>query len=235
MDLFTNANMNDEKERPQTASSEIGITPGLNGEVVDPFLKSQRDYGSDYSKLALKGGHKGLLEMNLNGTNETNGDSETSRKQKGCDDLSEYNRLAVQGGHKDLLRMDGEQQQDSSRRHKGCDNVSDYNRMALQGGHRDLLVIEENKRTSDKVKYSRKGGDWFAHNNNGDSPKKNRNVVNTPTKTFSPAPVAHKPSPARAQVSNTCLPGGQEQTARAGKKRFDASSQRREAPFATNY
>lgn len=239
-DLFSDADMVDERERTQTPCSEIGIAPGLNGEVVDPHLKSQRDYGSDYSKLALNGGHKDLLYMDANdGVNEANVEKETSRRQKGCDDLSEYNRLAVQGGHKDLLRMDVEQQQDSSRRNKGCDNVSEYNRVALQGGHRDLLVIEENKPSSGKVAYSRKGGDWFAHSSNDGSPKGNKTATNVTVKPSNPPPVVNKPSakpsPAKPYIPTDCLPGGQEQVARFGKKRFDSAGQRREAPFATNY
>ena len=38
-----------------------GIAPGLVGDFIDPHLKTQRDYESEYAKLALKGGHKGIF------------------------------------------------------------------------------------------------------------------------------------------------------------------------------
>ena len=43
----------------EKGSNGTGIAPGLKGEYTDPHLKAQRDYESDYAKLALKGGHKG--------------------------------------------------------------------------------------------------------------------------------------------------------------------------------
>ena len=53
-----NGSQNGVSEEKGTAA-DVGIAPGLHGEYIDPHLKAQREYESDYAKLALQGGHKG--------------------------------------------------------------------------------------------------------------------------------------------------------------------------------
>lgn len=229
-DLFgknNNTTMNEEQRTiSPTTPAHLGLD--FNDEYVDPHLKSQRDYGSDYAKLAMQGGHKDLLRME-------DDSSDTSRKQKGCDNISEYNKMAQNGGHRDLLRMDGENDLDSGRKQKGCDNVSEYTKIALQGGHKDLLVIEENK-PQHKVQYKQSGGDWFKHSNS-ESPK--HTPKSKPTPTYQPVehPSPAKSSKPRQAASSSSVFGGPDdgQPAKFGKKRFDQSNERREAPFATSY
>lgn len=212
-----------EEQRMMTPSNDLGLDFGPNEEYVDPHLKSQRDYGSDYAKLAMQGGHRDLLMM------DNNDETDTSRKQKGCENISDYNQMARQGGQKDLLRMDSEREDNSGRKQKGNDNVSDYNRIAMQGGHRDLLVIEENK-PSTKQSNSHTDGDWFSHRNV--SPK--NKSKSTPSSTIQSAP---QPSPAKLckpRVISSSVIGDHDITpVKVGKKRFDQSNQKREAPFAT--
>jgi len=233
-DLFgknNNITMNGEQKTTINTPANLGFEfGGPDDEYVDPHLKSQRDYGSDYAKLAMQGGHKDLLRMEDDSI-------DTSRKQKGCDNISVYNKMAQGGGHKDLLRMDGENDLDTGRKQKGCDNISEYTKIALQGGHKDLLVIEENKPTN-RVQYKQSGGDWFKHADS-DSPKLTKSI-SKPTPT--PQPVVQSTSPAkpfkpRQQASSGSVFGGPDdaQPAKFGKKRFDQSSERREAPFATTY
>lgn len=185
-----------------------------------PAKKVNEEDLSDYARISLQGGHKDILRT------DRSSQPEKVRKQKGCDDeqLSKYNKLAKTGGHKNLLKHDIQHDLETKKT-KGCANVSDYSKMALQGGHKDLLVIEENKPTAKKADYQRKGGDWFEHNNNN----------KTPTRPVS-AGRKYVQNGHRNQSSGI-LPGSgsEERAPKVGKKRFETTHQRSEAPFATNW
>jgi len=179
-----------------------GIAPGLVGDYIDPHLKTHREYESDYAKLALKGGHKGLLSMS------------------GTENEAQTNIATT----------------DEYKRQKGCHNLSDYNKIAHQGGHKDLLKIEDNNqenntptKTKTQKPNSRTCGDWYSGNkNNNNSPPK------SPKDPISPKgdpPIRDQ----RRSNGNCIVPGGPEEAPRYGKKRFENTSKRHEAPFATNF
>lgn len=195
-----------EEKNGNGVGADVGIAPGLHGDYIDPHLKQRRDYESDYAKLALQGGHQGLLSMS---EGDSNGNAKIAT-------LDEFNR-----------------------RQKGCDNISAYNKIALQGGHKDLLKIEESNggtpiRSKEKPNNGRTCGDWYgdnksvADNNNTTSPKK---TVKAPTPEPKTTPIRDQ----RRSHGNCIVPGGEEEPPRVGKKRFNNTSQRQEAPFATNY
>jgi len=229
-DIF---NMAERDERTQVNSraesrgtDNIGMQPGCNGEYVDPHYKPQRDYGSDYSKLAMQGGHRGLLQMN--GDEEVEDELATSRR--GCDSMSEYNRVAKQGGRRGLLSMESDEQQEPCRKGKGDGSMSEYNRIAKQGGHKDLLVIEENTKQAKVAPSRTTGGDWFSHDSNNSNHSNQQTPQQPPVQAQKPAAVVQS-----ERSSLSAVPGGSEQSQRSGKKRFEQTAQKRDAPFATNY
>jgi len=210
----------------------------LNGiKTTPPTTKKPNDENfSEYAKISQQGGHKDILRT------DKPAEPEANRKQKACDteNLSSYNKLAKTGGHKDLLKMNGRQDIDA-RKAKGCNEASDYSKMAMQGGRKDLLVIEENKPAvaSNKKDYQRTGGDWFEHNNNNNTNKNNNNATAKTNTSARPTSAAGKRSTvsgsAHRNQSNGILPGGLEQSSKVGKKRFEPTQNRSEAPFATNW
>lgn len=188
----TNGHVHDEK------NNVGGIAPGLVGDYIDPHLKTQREYESEYAKLALGGGHKGLLSMS---------------------------------GSAGEVEVAAISTTDEYKRQKGCHNLSDYNKIAHQGGHKDLLKIADNGQENTtpaktKKEPARQCGDWYnGNNNNNQSP---------PHKPISPrdtAPIRDQ----RKSNGNCIVPGGPEEAPRYGKKRFENTSKRHEAPFATNF
>lgn len=203
---------------------DVGIAPGLHGDYVDPHLKAQREYESDYAKLALRGGHKGLLSMSTD--SEISTTDEHGRRQKGCQNLSDYNKIAHQGGHKDLLKLKG----------KGGQAPPGSSPTQKTGHALDLLKIEGDQtppgRTPNKKGQAlRSCGDWY-NNNNVETTSPTHNALK-PT-----SPEHHNTPPIRDQrrsQGNCIVPGGPEEAPRYGKKRFESATRRQEAPFATNF
>jgi hypothetical protein len=189
----------------EKGSNGTGIAPGLKGEYTDPHLKAQRDYESDYAKLALKGGHKGLLSMNEENSAKIPTLDDVGRRQKGCDNLSAYNKIALQGGHKDLLKIDGNSETNGT------------------------PIKTTGKKQS--TQSPRKCGDWYGsengHSNNNNTPSKKPTSPEPRIVT----PIRDQ----RRSHGNCIVPGGDQEPQRFGKKRFNNPSQRQEAPFATNY
>ncbi|XP_047138091.1 uncharacterized protein LOC100212865 isoform X1 [Hydra vulgaris] len=125
-DLFkitTDMNSNSNRDEKQQ-------TIGYTSDVAYGPQKTQRDYGNDYSKLALNGGRKGLLRMD--------NDEELSeeRRQKGCGELSEYSRLARQGGHKDLLVIEENKRTERVEHHPTSGVWFEYNNNTSASPHR---------------------------------------------------------------------------------------------------
>jgi len=189
---------------------DLGIAPGLSGEYTDPHLKAHRDYESDYAKLALQGGHKGLLSMNNGGDKSEKIPTldDFGRRQKGCENISAYSKLALEGGHKDLLKIENNGKANSQNGQNGSPA----------------------RKPKDRNTSSRACGDWYANNNNTPSPKQ----ISKPT---SPEPRTTTPiRDQRKSTNGNCIvPGGEQEPPRFGKKRFTNMNQRQEAPFATNY
>jgi len=207
MNGAANGHTNGHKNGHDEKKSSTGIAPGLEGEYVDPHLKTQRDYESDYAKLALQGGHKGLLSMN----NESAAPISTT---------------------------------DEFKRSKGCGDLSDYNKIAHQGGHKDLLKIADNNGNvattpSKKMQSPRTCGDWYKITDNNNSNNNNNNNNNNPSPPKSPlkSPTSDKPQvrDQRKGNGNCIVPGGPDEAPRYGKKRFESTARRQEAPFATNF
>lgn len=228
-DIFSTDVGNCDKQVPMKQTNGIFSSLGQQDERPTSRQSSREDY-SDYSRLALQGGHKGLI----NGIENDCEIMDTSRKHKKCENVSEYNKLALQGGHKGLLRMDSDEQPSPVRKSKGDGELSEYSRLAKQGGHKDLLVIEENKPSPVKKTAVRNGGDWFAHDTNNNADNKTNSTANSATvvqNTTNDAPQRN----GSARPSTQALPVGEEQTQRYGRKQLHQRSQIREAPFATNY
>lgn len=194
--------------------SDVGIAPGLSGEYIDPHLKAHREYESDYSKLALQGGHKGLLSMSSESDSEKIATlDDFARRQKGCDNLSAYSKLALQGGHKDLLKIEG-------------DGKTNGHPNGNPNGNPNGTPAKPKERNTP----SRTCGDWYSDNNNTPSPMH----ISKPT---SPEPRTTTPirDQRKGTNGNCIVPGGEQEPPRFGKKRFTNMNQRSEAPFATNY
>jgi len=183
------------------AALVIGDKPSL-----DENIKLQREYGNDYSKLALQGGHKDLLVI------DGKVDNSDVRRQKGSQDESEYTKVAREGGHRGLLHIEENQKKEKV---KFTANGGDWYKQ--QNSPADKNPTSPKKTTPPKKVAS---------------PRSESASIVTPDKCET---TPKKPTSPRnkSTVFGGSFSSGPDQDMKVGKKKFEHQTERRDAPFAT--
>lgn len=204
-----------DEELAHQMETQTGEGKGMIGQGAcrDEVVKTQRNYESEYARLAMQGGRKDLLCI------DSGEDSEPRTPQRAPKQVT-------------VREDDGEPVPES-----------EYVKLAKQGGQKDLLCISENTKTTERVDFKPKSGDWYKHDMTPEASTNGHNNKITSNK-FEHSDTTAKTQAKSNQLSSNSangfafggsLPTGPEQEIRYGKKRFATQNERRDAPFATNF